>query len=244
MKIPRFWRYSLRGLLLLTVGCCVMLGWWTNHARVQRRARLAVENAEGWMHYSYEYDRDGKRVQNAEPLGPDWLRERLGDEYFTSIRSISARWSMLRDDHLVAIGGLPSLQNLSTNHAWAGSTVGTFVFVPDEHRNQGHYLNGSYQRFVEDAPVTDAGLAYLASCRNLEYLILYNTSATNEGIAALSGLTRLRTLMIDSPNITDGAVEHFARMSSLERLCVHATSITAQGMAKLKAALPQCEVLY
>lgn len=244
MRIPRLWRYSLRGLLLFIAVCGVLLAIWTHHARTQRRARQAVEDAGAWVRFTYEYDADGQSAKGAKPPGPAWIRELIGDEYFTSICDVSAQWSRLTDSHLAAFAALPKLRSFTTNHEHVGTLVGTFAIGPGEARGKGHYVDGSYERFTDDQLVTDEGLTHLARCRSLEHLVLFSTDISDAGIASLAGLPNLRLLMIDSPRISDGAVKHFAGMRSLRKLYVHATSITAAGMARLESALPNCEVIY
>ena len=59
---------------------------------------------------------------------------------------------------------------------------------------------------------------------------------TSKGIAALSGLPRLRHLKLwKAKGIDDGTVPVFLRMENLEVLELPETSITAKGLAQLSA---------
>ena len=95
---------------------------------------------------------------------------------------------------------------------------------------------------LEETAVTDAGMACLAECRALEWLDIDHTRVTDAGIAHLAGLPNLKTLSIDDTFVTDAAVEHLARMRGLRRLTAEDTKITEDGLARLRAALPGCEV--
>ena len=70
--------------------------------------------------------------------------------------------------------------------------------------------------------------------KNLHTLDLRATRVTGKGIAALSGLPRLRHLKLwKARGIDDAAVPVFLRMENLEVLELPETSITAQGLAQL-----------
>ena len=72
--------------------------------------------------------------------------------------------------------------------------------------------------------------------KNLHTLDLRATRVTSKGIAALSGLPRLRHLKLwKAKGIDDAAVPVFLRMENLEVLELPETSITAQGLAQLSA---------
>ena len=59
---------------------------------------------------------------------------------------------------------------------------------------------------------------------NLDTLNLYNTSATDDSLAALLPLSNLRTLSLnDCDKITDKAADTLAKMTSLESLWLGGT---------------------
>lgn len=95
---------------------------------------------------------------------------------------------------------------------------------------------------LEESAVTDAGLAHLAACTALEWLDVDHTRVTDKGVAHLAALPSLRALSIEDTFVTDAAIEHFQRMRSLKRLEIGDTRITPDGLARLRAALPGCEV--
>ena len=81
----RLLRISLRGLLLFMFVVCSVLGWKVSLARKQPKAVAWVQQSGGGVIYDYELDSAGRRVRNAKPPGPAWLRDRLGIDYFTSV---------------------------------------------------------------------------------------------------------------------------------------------------------------
>jgi len=95
---------SLRGMLLLVVAIGLWLGWIVHKAREQREAVAALQKFGGFVHYDWEFVGGpvkvprgnrlwmpswGKFTPAAKPWAPEWMRRRLGDEYFQSIAHVS-----------------------------------------------------------------------------------------------------------------------------------------------------------
>src|SRR5688572_1612308 len=105
----RFWRFSLKTLLILLTLFCLWLGTLANSANRQRRAVQAIQRSGGEFNYDYQRipSPSGQRYSNrAEPPGPKWLRRILGDHYFiTPVALRIGRQTGIKDDclvHLVA----------------------------------------------------------------------------------------------------------------------------------------------
>lgn len=83
----------------------------------------------------------------------------------------------------------------------------------------------------------EAGDADLAPLAELEpwvvSLDLSRTSVTDDGLAALDGLTRLRRLRLDWTAVTDAGLRHVSRLPSLELLNLVGTAVTDAGLARL-----------
>ena len=86
------------------------------------------------------------------------------------------------------------------------------------------------------------GLAHLAGCRNLEYL-QFNHFSPNPGFDSLEVMRNVRFLDLEYSPITDECLEYLYGLDRLEILNVHNTAVTSTGIAKLKEALPNCEVI-
>jgi hypothetical protein len=63
---------------LLVSLICVWLAWNVHRVETQRRVVRWVAEAGGIVRYDYELDGKGQFVPDAEPPGPDWLRDRIG----------------------------------------------------------------------------------------------------------------------------------------------------------------------
>lgn len=91
--------------------------------------------------------------------------------------------------------------------------------------------------------VTDAGLAVLAGCTNLEYLVLRHTAIGDAAIATLAGLPALERLNLVGTAVTDAGAERLAEAGRLRRVFVWQSRITADGVAALRAERPELEVV-
>jgi len=94
--------------------------------------------------------------------------------------------------------------------------------------------------------ITDAGLKPLSRLTGLRRLYLYGTNVTDRGVAHLAGLKDLRTLYLGSEEgqaVTDSSVPVLAELTSLKLLGIYGTRISHSEAARLKEALPECNIL-
>ncbi len=117
--------------------------------------------------------------------------------------------------------------------------------------------------------ITDAGLKELTSLSRLKFVYLFNTNITDAGMESLQALPRLEVLCLDQTQITDVGLRALEELPRLEKLHVHSKApitdagleslkkhgrlfelrvggphITEEGLEGLKAALPNCNVIY
>jgi hypothetical protein len=87
---------------------------------------------------------------------------------------------------------------------------------------------------ISDCPVTDAGVAYLSHCGDLECLNLSGTKITDACVASLSGLRGLCRLNLSGTAITDSAIDTITRLHALEDVDISfCNSITDRGVRRL-----------
>jgi len=98
------------------------------------------------------------------------------------------------------------------------------------------------QLSVVDAKLTGAGLVHLKGMTRLRHLDLDNTTVPDEGLVHLKGLLGLRILVLNKTRVTDAGLEHLAGLKNLAELKLNGTAVTGKGVAKLKAALPKCNI--
>jgi hypothetical protein len=85
-----------------------------------------------------------------------------------------------------------------------------------------------------DFPLDDVGLRYLCEIETLDNLALQGVQISNEGLAQLARLPRLRVLRLkDNRQLTDACCPHLAALRELVNLQLHETSITRVGLAQL-----------
>jgi|GEM_PF-2581941 len=88
-------------------------------------------------------------------------------------------------------------------------------------------------------PITEVDLSITSWPREEETFPLM----TDNDIKVIASLSRLQRLSLRGMPITDAVVNQLARFQNLKHLDVRETQISTQGLARLKAALPSCEVV-
>ncbi len=73
----------------------------------------------GSVEYDYEYD-DGNKVPNAEPPGPQWLRNLLGLDYFDDVVFVWLNLEGTQVTDVTPLSGLTSLQRLDLDGTQVG----------------------------------------------------------------------------------------------------------------------------
>src|SRR5690242_160777 len=107
----RWFRFSLKTLLLAVTILCVWLGSKVHDARRQRRAVEILEKAGAHIWFDYQEIPDGFTT-NSAPAGPVWLREFLGDEFFRDVVSVGVANSSISQGDFEEIANLPGLKGL------------------------------------------------------------------------------------------------------------------------------------
>src|SRR5204863_3831428 len=90
----RWFRFSLRMLLLIVTVLCVWLGFKVNAARQQHEAIESIRRVQGSVTFDHEWSPipgfPGRYSvdRGAVPPAPAWLRNLMGDELFRVVRSV------------------------------------------------------------------------------------------------------------------------------------------------------------
>ena len=188
---------SLRSLLVLFTLLAVWIGIIANRAREQRRIVAELSQYPGAMiMYDHKWDLSaGGEIPKPRPLGPppgeEWLRSRLGDEYFVTVIGVflTGEWdTKTRRPNKAAlelIRDLPRLRVLS----------------------------------LEKSPITDADLAAIADQTQLTYLWLDDTVISDAGLVHLRKMQRLKYLYLRNSNVTDAGIEALKRNLPSTRIC-------------------------
>ena len=193
----RWFQFSLRTLLIFTAIAAVAVGWLGKRMEQKRNEREAMEalvKLGCYVEYDYEME-----DPNAKPPGPDWLRDVLGENFFSEVVCVSVmrRPPILSDSGLVNLKGLTQLQTLDLN----GTKVTDAGLM--------HVIGLPRLDFLSlaNTAVSDAGLPQLNGLPRLQTLNLTGTQVTDAGLARLNGLTKLQMLELHATNVTDAGVE-------------------------------------
>ncbi|MEZ0276678.1 MAG: c-type cytochrome domain-containing protein [Roseimicrobium sp.] len=91
--------------------------------------------------------------------------------------------------------------------------------------------------------ITDASLKTAASFPRLVRLDLRKTKVTDKGVQQLAECKNLNYLNLYGTEVTDAVIPALASLKTLRHVYLWETKITDAGLAKLKAALPEAEVV-
>ena len=95
---------------------------------------------------------------------------------------------------------------------------------------------------VVSAKVTDAGLAHLSELKNLSTLVLWDCAVTDNGLVHLNGLSKLSELSLQGSKISGPGLDQLSGLASLTLLDLSISKVTDEGLAHL-AALPKLSYL-
>ena len=86
-------RFNLRTFLVAITVFGIWLGLHVHRARVQEQTVQQILAHHGWVAYDYQMP-DGEFDGSSVSPVPEWLRQRLGEDFFHSVAevSFSVRW--------------------------------------------------------------------------------------------------------------------------------------------------------
>jgi hypothetical protein len=105
-------------------------------------------------------------------------------------------------------------------------------------------LRGLTVLHLDGTCVTDAGLAGVTELRGLYRLTLCWTSVSDAGLRHLGTMHDLAVLDLGGcRSVTDDGLRHLEGMKGLQQLLLHGCpKVTDEGVARLRKALPHCDV--
>ncbi len=241
-------QFSIRTLLVMVVAVALPFSWLAvemKKAREERNAQQAIVAAGGSVYYDYEYDDVQDRIVGGrKPPMPDWLRSRLGLEFFADIME-----AIIDDDQSISrLRELRKLRYVFIGRKDVGAATGgpALESGDDLISDVGlRYLEGLDQLEgvqLAGTNITDVGLEHLRGLANLRILEIYSNSITNEGLQHLGRLDTVTILRIVGSQITDKGLRHLNGMSQLRKLELFDSQVTDAGVKTLQRALPHCKI--
>jgi Leucine-rich repeat (LRR) protein len=97
---------------------------------------------------------------------------------------------------------------------------------------------------IGDTQIKDEGLAFIHGMSGLEELTLLNTQISSAGLRHLEGLRKLKRLDLMGTKVDDAGFEILGGLNSLKSLRIIDTEISYPVFARLKRALPDCQIKY
>jgi hypothetical protein len=241
----RWLRFSLRSLLLLVVVIAIPLAWKVNRVRNQRSVVAEVKRLNGEVNYDWQW----ASPRQTEPRGPRWLKNILGDDYFTDVVSVDIHAPGVTDDTIASTVRLPhlkALQIVSDDVSDAGllhlarAEDLTFLKVTSDKITDAGFaalrrLKGLNKLSLNltGPQITDSCLSHIAKLPHSEYLIINATNVSSDGFAQIVKLPKLIILYIDSPFLTDADLECVATAHDLFHMTLINANVTDAGLMHL-----------
>lgn len=186
------------------------------------------------------------------------LRE--GNKLLDRIPLVDFRNSEVTDQELVGISKLHGLKDLRLSHCASltndglaeisGMTQLTNLALRTMKIDDGAMVHLKGLTNLESlhlgmTKVGDEGLKQLKDLTHLKMLDLVSTEVSGAGLASIAKAKDLEVLDLDHcHNIDDESIANIENFANLKELRIRETCITAEGLEKLKAALPNCKILW
>lgn len=140
--------------------------------------------------------------------------------------------SKITDAAMTSIKNMPQLTLLSLG----------YTPVSDEGLKSVAELTNLKFLGVAETKITDEGLMNLKSLTSLTQLNIFGNQITSSGLQHITHLKQLKILDIHKTSVNDMAIDHIAKLQALTHLNAKETKVTAAGAAKIRTAIPLCNV--
>lgn len=187
--LSRWRRFSLRTLLVVMTGICLVLGFLGESARRQRRLIDTVEALGGTVGYATLFDSYPKYDRSPKSLVPQWVSSMISADYYARVAAVQLPRS-------IQLMGPGVFDNLASQLA----------AVPAVH-----------QFSLSGFELGDDAYTAVASAARPKEIILYNVELNDEAAAALSNITSLCDLGLNDVRISSQAISGLRRLPKLER---------------------------
>ncbi|MEZ6072837.1 MAG: hypothetical protein R3C10_21880 [Pirellulales bacterium] len=236
----RWFRFSLRTLLIVMILFAVWCGNASYKAQRQKRALEALGKLDLRIHFDYQKRGSGGYSTKSQLPGPEWLSRLIGEDYFRDVVEVSTAFGgPMSSEGMVHLAALPNIESLYLNESNISDSSLQYV--------QG--LSGITMLTLRDNEISDAGLSHLTGLNRLETLGLSKNRIEGDGLQFLGGKTKLRSLFLYDNPINDVGLSHIANIPNLEMLGLSRTLITDNGtkhlvhLSKLKYLSLNCEAI-
>ncbi len=248
----RWFRISLRTLLLLVTLLCIWLGVKVNQARRQKEAIAALKSIGLRIDFYHQRRDQGFPDSSAEPPAPTWLRQITGDDFFQRVCSLGGNNPDFTDDHAAHLSALDHLMYLTIGDSPASDealaqigNTSSLEIVHFFNTPVGDCFVGRLAKsqklswlVLDNTRVTAEGLKSLSNLRELKVLNLSNSPIGNDGLIVVGAITKLSLLHLSNLPITNEGIEHLSNLSNLETLTLEHVNVSDAGIKSLKTGPP------
>ncbi len=250
--IRRRLRFSLRALLIVITVLCIWLGIQVNAARRQREAVTAILKIGGEVLFDYQLvpPPPGEPVEwmvdrPAAPPGPEWLRSRIGDDYFRNVFSVAINGKIITESDLKQLSKLPKLKQVFINNTKIvpdGTAIAQRKATENDNENIdtpfGTPPSPSTANSVASSTVGrsigDDDLAVFENLNRLTSLVINDAAIKGSGLKSLLNLSQLASLGLVNSQVEDTGMEHIGKLVHLKSLSLDGAKITDVGLKQLQ----------
>ena len=172
-----------------------------------------------------------------EPTGPAFLRNLLGENFFSEVYAVHHYNAAISDGELELLDRFPQLEHLSL--AGCHLSVAGVKRLSRLTTLRDLTLAGARP---SDNEATGFDFGQLEALTQLLGLGLGNTSVNDRDLPHIGKLVHLTSLFLDRSNVTDTGLEELKGLTHLQYLSVNNTRVTADGLKRFHAALPKCTI--
>lgn len=203
----RFLVWGVPALVLLAVAG----GWFAVNqslASAQAKKIAILQNA-------------GVRInERTDTSAPQWLRDMLGEDFFTTPVSVSFTSKEVDDDAIDALSTLPSVRSVDL----------ALTDATDKHVSALQPLTNLRELFLNQTNVTGASIPVIASFQQLRKLQLSETAIADELADQRGFCPKLTQLWLDGTKVSDKSLANIGTLVELEVLSLNNTQVTGAGM--------------
>lgn len=254
VNLQRRLRFSLRVLLVLVAVVAILLaigGKRMLDARKQRQLITLIQSYGGENHHDLNFKNGQERTIRFPNMefsptlpGPDWLRTRIGDEFFVGVAEAffdKPSYRILDDAMFLEFANSVRSQDLPRPR---GLVFADLPISDAGLEGLSAFPNLTSLHILNCLNVTDEGLERIVSLSKLRRLDLRGSAITDRGLARLSNLKELRELSLRHTAITDDGLSHLGELTNLEWLSLSNTSVTNDAINDLRKRIPKCEMSW
>jgi hypothetical protein len=223
-KIPAVEELTLANVDVTATGMAA-LGNWSKLKRLTLEGKIEMSALKGLSGL--------EQLEELEIAIGEGEAQHLAAHAFPKLRRLSVSDTKFGDADLAL---LPEWKTLEVFEFPAGNVTDTGVAQLSK-------FPSLKELELMDSQITGAGLDLLGRLKNLEFVSLMNcTKATDRGMNVFASMPFLKRLLLLDSRVTGSGMMELTSSQSLRYVGIGETQASEEEVAKLAAALPNCEV--